>query len=232
MSHYTIPVILLTGRKGSGKDTFGGFLREALNKILDGEVQSIAFADPIKVAAREILGIPDSILWGNTEVKDKSMSYGKTVRHILQWMGTEVFRDQIHPDVWVHGAARRILAPPHYKKGWIITDCRFPNEWGTMRYFLERGPSYTSKDGQQDRIDWGIPDANRDYKCFLVKVLRPEALKSSDAHRSETSIDELDKFSPIVVPNDSTLAVLKAQAELLAHKIHATLLSEALVSEA
>ena len=56
-----------------------------------------------------------------------------TVREILQFVGTELFRLQIDPDVWVKSVFRK-----QYRDDDIIlvADCRFPNE---ASYSRERG---------------------------------------------------------------------------------------------
>lgn len=220
-----VPVIVIVGRKGSGKDTFADYFKPALQSVLQKAypaigvgVQSIAYADPIKEALRAAMSIPKEVLWGPTEVKEKTQVYGKSVRHWMQWLGTEVFRDNVHPDLWVHETVRRIFKSSNFTKGWVITDCRFPNEWETTRFLLERIHS-DGKDPALDGCNVSLPML--DYQCFLVKIVRPEALKSNDTHRSEALVDMLDKFNPIIVPNDSTLEVLEAHAHLLALKIKA-----------
>lgn len=56
-----------------------------------------------------------------------------TVREILQFVGTELFRLQMDPDIWVKSIFRR-----RYRDDDIIlvADCRFPNE---ASYSRERG---------------------------------------------------------------------------------------------
>lgn len=96
-------VVVIFGCKESGKDTFGKMLAEAFAK--DGwNAEMMSFADPLKQAARHLLGIPLEVLRGSAEVKEdpKHAVYGKTPRKWLQWLGTEIGRDMIDQDLWVH----------------------------------------------------------------------------------------------------------------------------------
>jgi hypothetical protein len=43
---------------------------------------------------------------------------------MLQKIGTEAMRDNLHPDVWVNA----LFTTYGYNSRWIITDVRFPNE--------------------------------------------------------------------------------------------------------
>lgn len=55
-----------------------------------------------------------------------------TPRTLLQKIGTDLFRNQLHPQVWVNAT----MADYKDMYNWIITDCRFPNEADAVR---ERG---------------------------------------------------------------------------------------------
>jgi hypothetical protein len=57
--------------------------------------------------------------------------YGRPVtgRSILQIIGTELFRDSIHPDFWVLCAERRLAKlDPARLATWIFADVRYDNE--------------------------------------------------------------------------------------------------------
>ena len=54
-----------------------------------------------------------------------------TYRQVLQFIGTDLFRNQFNPEVWIHAALE-----PNPTSNIIITDCRFPNEADAI---LERG---------------------------------------------------------------------------------------------
>jgi hypothetical protein len=56
-----------------------------------------------------------------------------TVREVLQFVGTELFRTQMEPEVWVKSIFRRRYADDDVV---VIADCRFPNE---AEFARERG---------------------------------------------------------------------------------------------
>lgn len=58
------PLILLSGKAGSGKDTVGEMLEQEL-----GFAQRIALADPIKRFGYHVLDMPEDVLWGPSELR-------------------------------------------------------------------------------------------------------------------------------------------------------------------
>ncbi len=179
-----------------------------------GHGKRFAFADPIKEIAAEYFGIPRELgdapndmknttytdwLWEeipclSARVNDDSLPgtiNGKngrmTVREILQWIGTEIFRLNMHKDFWVKATFNRIKADcssyfnligfqnsePGYEEKkenlYFITDVRFPNEVQSIK----------------------------DAGGIVVRVIR-DSVVSSDPHPSETALDEWDKM-PVAV---------------------------------
>lgn len=122
--------VLFAGNMGHGKDTASDFLaRELMGRGVS--VSRMAFADPIKDIAFHLLGISKRISYGTQADKESHKVYDKTVRHWLQWIGTEVARNQIHPDIWVHRFVERALDSDAQVV--IGSDCRFKNEISIMR---------------------------------------------------------------------------------------------------
>lgn len=119
-------VILIAGRAQHGKDTFAGFLRDALTS--DGHSVCIMhYADLLKFVCTQYLG------WSGA--KDESG------RSLLQRVGTDVVRAQ-DPDFWVDFVTRLLGL---LKNEWdyvLIPDCRFPNECDKPK---ELFPSVTVK---------------------------------------------------------------------------------------
>ena len=48
-----------------------------------------------------------------------------TVREVLQFVGTNLFRSQMEPDIWVQSVYRKEYGDDDIV---IVADCRFPNE--------------------------------------------------------------------------------------------------------
>jgi hypothetical protein len=177
---------LIFGNKSAGKDTLGNFLTGAL--VSKGHsVQRYAFAKPIKEAATHLLGMPWSVAEGSEEVRRSWEKYGRDARVWLQWLGTELGRNQIHQDVWVHRAIDRVN---NSTDNFVITDGRFKNELYLFK---------------------------NDCECKLVPIrIRRAAMSYSDSHRSETEQLEIEDLEfQFVVENDGTLRDLEAKAQYI-----------------
>ena len=119
-------IIGITGRKRHGKDTLGDYLVKHHGYI------KIGFADALKEACRHIFGFNDDQLYG--DLKEVDDEFWKTSpRKVLQYVGTDLFRDQIanimpevKSDIWIKVVENKILQNPD--KRYVITDVRFENE--------------------------------------------------------------------------------------------------------
>lgn len=112
-------VITISGKAGSGKDTFAKELAGAL-KRKGKSVFITHFADYLKFICRE---------WFDWD--GKKDLYGRT---LLQYVGTDRVRADC-PDFWAYNLAELLSV---FKDRWdvvIIPDCRFPNEPETLRQF-------------------------------------------------------------------------------------------------
>lgn len=83
------PLILLSGKAGSGKDTVGEMLEQEL-----GFAQRIALADPIKRFGYHVLEMPEDVLWGASELRgikfDRrtlAVNYGSSGARLDRWVG-------------------------------------------------------------------------------------------------------------------------------------------------
>ena len=70
-----------------------------------------------------------------------------TPRFLLQFIGTNLFRNQLHPEIWVNSLMSEYKSklssnnpvddldwePRFIYPNWIITDCRFPNEMEAVK---------------------------------------------------------------------------------------------------
>jgi hypothetical protein len=109
---------------------FGHMARVGKDLAADYLVQhygfrKLAFAGPLKEAAKVIYGLTDEQLYGNLkEVVDPF--WGETPRHILQTAGTDALRTHHRQDIWVMATKRKLVQEP--LTNWCISDCRFKNE--------------------------------------------------------------------------------------------------------
>lgn len=182
----------ISGRKFSGKDTTGKHLCEKYGYI------RLAYADALKEACREIFGFSDEQLYGS--LKETDDEFWKTSpRKILQYVGTDLFRDQLSnvvPDlgknIWVKVVEKKILDiwKENPKQGIVITDVRFPNE----------------------------VDAVRKLGGTVLRVTRPYLQVNKDLHSSEVEIDKLDVDFELT--NDSTIESLYNKFDEYYSSIH------------
>lgn len=124
-----IPLIGLTGPIGSGKDTMAAMLRAS-------GFRALKFADPLYAAANAI----DPKFHPQMAHKDKNgylldnPSLG-TRRSLLEKMGTEFFRNMIHPNFWCVHMEETILSSIAEAPSLplVISDVRFENEATMLR---------------------------------------------------------------------------------------------------
>jgi hypothetical protein len=113
-------LIALTGPAGCGKTT----IAQAL--VAHGFVR-VRFAGPIKDMLRA-LGLTEAQVDGDQKEVPCDLLCGHTPRHCMQFLGTEVGRNMVGPDLWANIALRRIdelLVAGHDV---VVDDLRFDNE--------------------------------------------------------------------------------------------------------
>jgi hypothetical protein len=127
-------IIGICGNIGSGKDTIADYLvlRYGFNKIF--------FSDALKQITSIITGWSYDYLNGSNEQfrKDRETIihpiYKKTGRELLQYIGTDVFRDHFDKNIWVN-IVKQYIEKNKYTKNIVISDCRFENEINMIKEF-------------------------------------------------------------------------------------------------
>lgn len=154
----------------------------------------MAFADPIKDIADHLLGISKEISYGTQQDKLDYMVYGKSARHWLQWIGTEMAREQIHADIWVHRFVEKALASDAPVV--IGSDCRFRNEMTLVRTML------TGK-----------------MELMIIKIVNPR-VPVNLSHQSESEVYNIpaDEFD-LNIQNTFGLSELEDHITALTNKI-------------
>ncbi|RMH11792.1 MAG: hypothetical protein D6698_15905 [Gammaproteobacteria bacterium] len=151
-------LIGLTGYKHSGKDTLA---KHILSRVPGGK--KYAYADPLKAVCHSLFGWDLERLNNDPEYKESAddpycQMLGMSRRQLLQFIGTECFRERVDPDFWVKLTMTKIEQDnPKYA---IISDVRFPNEAHAV---WDRG---------------GV----------IARVHRPDLGEPVDTHQSETNI--------------------------------------------
>jgi hypothetical protein len=151
-------IIGLCGLIGSGKGTMAEHLMRQHDFI------GVSFAETLKDAAACIFGWDRDMLEGDTtesryereqidEWWSERLGFETSPRSMLQFMGTEVMRNNLHPEIWALATEMRILGMEELfvrtagrKPNFVISDVRFPNEIAMIRrnggkiWHVRRGP--------------------------------------------------------------------------------------------
>jgi hypothetical protein len=123
-------IIAICGLQGSGKDTIGSYL---INKY---GFTKLSFAGILKDIVAILFGWDREMLEGATKESrewreqidpwwsEKLQISNLTPRYVLQFFGTDLFRNHFHKDIWVKSVERQLSKYTNC----VITDCRFLNE--------------------------------------------------------------------------------------------------------
>ena len=123
-------IIAICGFQSSGKDTLANIL------IKKYGYKKLSFGGTVKDVASIIFNWDRKMLEGDSkesrEWREKVDDWWSkkleiknlTPRYILQQIGTDLFRNNFHKDIWINCLEKKLI---DYDKV-VITDCRFPNE--------------------------------------------------------------------------------------------------------
>ena len=129
-------LIGLVGFIGSGKGTVSDILQRKKG------FHKISFADSLKDAVAAVFGWPRHLLEGDTvesrafretvdEFWSSKLEKDITPRWVLQNVGTEVFRNGFHDNIWIYSVERKLQENRH--RNIVVSDVRFPNEIEAIR---------------------------------------------------------------------------------------------------
>lgn len=204
-------LIGLLGRIGSGKGTVAdelvntyGFRQDSYASTLKDMTATLFSWDRAMLegdtaesrAAREEVDV-----WWSEQLGIENF----TPRLALQLIGTDVFRNNFHQDIWVLSVMARYRGDEHV----VISDCRFPNEVQAIR----------QAGGRIIQVDRGLPPiwwlTAKDAANGVVEAveLMDEFynIHSSEWAWANESPDEL-------IHNDGTLEELYSMVKLLDNK--------------
>lgn len=198
-------IILITGRKGVGKDSVAAWLQKRYpNSVI------LRFADKLKDAVAILYGWDRKRLDGLTpedrqwrEIPDAYWSkvFGRdiTPRHVLEFVGTDLIRTHLHLHFWVYTVHQEILnCPPDSVV--IIPDCRF---WNEYKLTMDAFPEITT--------------------CLIVKSVR-----------NKYPLENMNKINKIMADNypqnmDNYLSITQQIDQILNPKEHASEWGSALI---
>lgn len=174
-------IIGISGKKQGGKS----FLAKNLCSIIadnsqrqglarDCDYKIVRMADALKQVVIDCfvpttMGIsqPDDL--DSDEVKDTELPCGMTIRHLLQQIGTDMFRNGLWHDVWINAWLRKVawLEDCIIELPFVICpDVRFPNELKAIH----------------------------DLGGVVIRLTRAP-FADVDQHESETALDDAAKFA-------------------------------------
>lgn len=143
-------IIGLLGSIGSGKNTVAGYL------VDNYSFRQESFAGSLKDATAAIFNWPRNLLEGDTKISREWREQvdpwwaqhlgipNFTPRLALQLIGTDVFRDHFHKDIWFLSLMNKLVGQPNNHV--VVSDARFPNEirmiqeMGGYLIRVDRGP--------------------------------------------------------------------------------------------
>lgn len=175
-------IIGLSGKMGSGKDTVADMICELWPNY---SFERRGFGDKVKEVYSILTGRKYPVT--RTQKMEWLPEYGMSCRQMLQKIGTDCIRYNLHQDTWVMALLRDYDLE---KSVWIITDVRFDNEiWaleGLNAYLFE-----------VDRP--GNPWLSTDSGHSSESGISVELLKiMNDGSKSELVFRVIDALSPIL----------------------------------
>lgn len=182
-----MPNIGVCGKMYNGKDTIADYLCSKYGYT------KIAFADTLKEVCRIVFGLTYEQLYGKEKETRIERWYDLTPRLMFQFVGTELFRNNmslLHEgfgrDIWLLSLKQKLGSKPY-----VISDIRFDNELTLVK----------------------------EMKGISIKVIRPDLVQSS-THESETNIDKL--MTNVILYNNGTIEQLYQGVDEVIKKIDNT----------
>lgn len=207
-------LIGLLGRMGSGKGTVADELVEVYGFRQD------SYAATLKDITALLFNWDRAMLVGDTiesrserEQVDHWWSEklgieNFTPRLALQLIGTDVFRNNFHKDIWMLSVMARYSEDENV----VISDCRFPNEVQAIR---ELGGRIIRVDRGEDPFWWEVAKkAAAGDEDAIAEMAKPHI----NIHASEWAW--ANEVPDEVIRNDGTLQQLYGMVRLLGNRYH------------
>ena len=205
-------IIGLCGPSGVGKDTAGVMLGQKLNfwhedamvpANMIGEGYAISFARTLKSMCAGFSCEDMTAVWethaleitnySDPAVKNQPAFFGRTRKEFAQFVGTDLFRKFVHPNIWVACLANqiKIISDDVPKPVFIITDVRFQNE---VDWILSKGGIILNI--HRDVPTRGIPGHISDsgIQGIIFNNDNPEATYEIDNNGTLAELDDQLKY--------------------------------------
>jgi len=171
-------ILMISGKSGSGKDTFANIMRE---KLSNKKCITLHYADLVKYYLKQYYN------WNG--VKDEK---GRT---LLQQLGTNKVRAKF-PDYWAETIAKFLAAIPNDFDCAFIPDARFPNEIEVVKQYNpdalsirierydEKGNNYINPAFTQEQLNHPSETSLDDYEDFDYIVSNSDLTELEDSAKA------------------------------------------------
>lgn len=190
-------VIGILGEKASGKSTVAKMLTKYLPCRL------YAFADPLKELCQDVYCLPHECFYGDDDQKNKVVEeLGVSGRHIMQYIGTEVFRT-VDESTWINYLGRQIVA--------LYEENKKPASWLHRLFGLRRRPVHAVIQDVRFPNEGALLIKFRNSLGLRVDIvyLTGRGVVAKDSHSSESSIKQTAVRSTVRIKNDGSLQLLE-----------------------
>lgn len=196
-------IFLITGYARAGKNTVAKCVVERVRTPMIGfprffYCHELSFAQPIYAMIRTLFvqaglnRLSDFEYYQTNKEKPIQLFGGKSLRYLLQTLGTEWGRTLINPTIWIDVLHSHINELPDNATV-VITDCRFKDEHQlTLDYF-------------------------NDGEVALIYVERPNSLPQIQ-HASEQDIQILKSRADVIINNTGTIEELQEKIDRVLDK--------------
>ena len=171
-------ILMISGKSGSGKDTFANIMRE---KLSNKKCITLHYADLVKYYLKQYYN------WDG--VKDEK---GRT---LLQQLGTNKVRAKF-PNYWAETIAKFLAAIPNDFDCAFIPDARFPNEIEVVKQYNpdalsirierydEKGNNYINPAFTQEQLNHPSETSLDDYEDFDYIVSNSDLTELEDSAKA------------------------------------------------
>ena len=165
-------LILLVGKKSSGKDTVADHL------VKSGWIK-VSFADNLKKSLQILFGLSDDQLWGDKK-EEIDKEWGVSPRWLMQIVGTNILRDYIGNEL----SKQIIIENKQYSFSYHIK--RLHQQ---VTDLLKQNKNVVVADARfQDEIDWG-----KLLNGKIIKIIRNNIKDNKYSEHKSEEINTEDK---------------------------------------
>ena len=194
-------LIVVLGKKGSGKDTFSDYIIEKHGFI------KYSFADPLKKGLQHFFNLSDEQLYDPKLKEIIDPRWGVSPRQLFQVIGTDFFQyslKQFLPKININNES------DDTRTHWVILF----KQW--YEKLLKENETENEKENQKINTPINVIIADgrflheieeiRKMGGKIIKVVRPTLDNNKDNHKSEMEMDEIpNEYIDNIIYNQGTL---------------------------